>query len=210
MGEREPGKEIIGQGNLYFLYHPGTEDIFSGYGLTVQPGRKDRLVGLLMVDRPKPADPEWLTQVKNTFGDSQLVAMTATGERGIVCRMQIEPDSLIHLRQLPLEKATDIKRTLEPLLEDLPKPVFTLRWVQEAQSWQSQIAYPNELPKEVSEVFDGFGFGCLAVESDVGVVHICHAADADIEGFANKPVLSQWQLIKMPTAPLNPVGAYNS
>jgi hypothetical protein len=34
------------------------------------------------------------------------------------------------------------------------------------------------------------------------VVHVCHAADADIEGFANKPVLYQWQLIEMPTAPL--------
>jgi hypothetical protein len=34
------------------------------------------------------------------------------------------------------------------------------------------------------------------------VVHVCHAADADIESFVNKPVRSQWQLIKMPTAPL--------
>ncbi len=36
----------------------------------------------------------------------------------------------------------------------------------------------------------------------MGIVHVCHAPDADIEGFANKPVVSQWQLIKMPTAPL--------
>jgi hypothetical protein len=34
------------------------------------------------------------------------------------------------------------------------------------------------------------------------VVHVCHAADSDIEGFANKPVSYQWQLVKMPTAPL--------
>jgi hypothetical protein len=34
------------------------------------------------------------------------------------------------------------------------------------------------------------------------VVHVCHAADSDIDGSANKPVLSQWQPIKMPTAPL--------
>jgi hypothetical protein len=34
------------------------------------------------------------------------------------------------------------------------------------------------------------------------VVHVCHAADSDIEGFAGKPVLYQWQLIQMPTAPL--------
>lgn len=34
------------------------------------------------------------------------------------------------------------------------------------------------------------------------MVHVCHAADGDIEGFANKPVSYQWQLLKMPTAPL--------
>jgi hypothetical protein len=34
------------------------------------------------------------------------------------------------------------------------------------------------------------------------VVHVCHASDRDIAGFRDKPVLSRWQLIKMPTAPL--------
>jgi hypothetical protein len=33
MHERAPGKEIIGTGELLFLSHPGTEDVFSGYGL---------------------------------------------------------------------------------------------------------------------------------------------------------------------------------
>jgi hypothetical protein len=37
---------------------------------------------------------------------------------------------------------------------------------------------------------------------DLGVVHVCHTSDRDIAGFRDKPVLSQWQLIKMPTAPL--------
>ena len=44
--------------------------------------------------------------------------------------------------------------------------------------------------------------GCLAAETDIGVVHVCHAADTDITGFAGKPIRYQWQLIKMPTAPL--------
>ena len=34
------------------------------------------------------------------------------------------------------------------------------------------------------------------------MIHVCHASNKDIEGFTNKPVISQWQLIKMPTAPL--------
>jgi hypothetical protein len=60
----------------------------------------------------------------------------------------------------------------------------------------------NELPDEIREVFEKTGYGCLAAETNIGVVHVCHAADADIEGFADKPVAYQWQLINMPTAPL--------
>jgi hypothetical protein len=58
------------------------------------------------------------------------------------------------------------------------------------------------LPEEIRRVFEDFGYGCLAAETNIGVVHVCHAADGDIEGFANKPVSYQWQLVKMPTAPL--------
>ena len=97
MVEREPGKEIIGKGDLFFLWHPGTEQTFSGYGLTMQPGSTEFLTGLLMVDRPRPVDPEWLKEVEATFGECHLVAMAAGGERGIACQMQIEPDSLPYL-----------------------------------------------------------------------------------------------------------------
>lgn len=94
MVEREPGKETIGKGELFFLWHPGTEEIFSGYGFD-DAGRKQRSPGWTpMVDRPKPADPEWLKEVEVTFGECHLVAMTATGERGIACQMQIETESL--------------------------------------------------------------------------------------------------------------------
>lgn len=73
-------KETIGRGDLFFLDLPGTEDAFSGYGLTTRPEYKEFPVGLLMVDRPWPADPEWLREVEETFGEAQLVAMTAAGE----------------------------------------------------------------------------------------------------------------------------------
>ena len=133
MREREPGKETIGKGELLFLWHPGTEQIFSGYGLTMQSGSNEFLAGLLMVDRPRPADPEWLAEVEATFGECHLVAMTAAGERGIACQMQIEPESLPHLRRFPGEKAAAIQTALEPLLEHPPKPAFTLRWDEEAR-----------------------------------------------------------------------------
>jgi hypothetical protein len=44
------------------------------------------------------------------------------------------------------------------------------------------------------------GYGCLVAETKIGVVNVCQAADSDIEGFAHKPVLYQWQLIKIPIA----------
>ena len=87
MGEKEPRKEIIGKGELFFLGHPGTEETFSGYGLTMQPGSKEFLVGLLMVDRPRPVDPEWLNDVEATFGEYHLVPMTAAGEQGLPIRL---------------------------------------------------------------------------------------------------------------------------
>lgn len=202
MGEREPRKEIIEKGELFFLSNPGTSDVFSGYGLTTRWGSSGYLVGLLMVDRPNQADHGWLSQIQETFGEYQLVPMTATSERGIVCRMQIEQDSRSHLRKFSSVKIDDIQNALEPLLAQPPKPVFSMRWDQERNLWASQMIPPNELPAEIRGVFEKVGYGCLAAEADVGVVHVCHAPDADIDGFENKPVMSRWQLIKMPTAPL--------
>ena len=69
MGEREPRKETINKGELFYLSHPGKEMIFSGYGLTLHSDKKGYLAGLLMVDRPKPIDPEWLQQVEEVFGE---------------------------------------------------------------------------------------------------------------------------------------------
>ena len=85
MGEREPRKEIIGRGELFFLCHPGTEDTFSGYGLTVQPGDKDILVGLLMIDRPGPADPGQCNAARGngvTIGSTCEAALTAKKKSG--------------------------------------------------------------------------------------------------------------------------------
>ena len=110
MRETEPRKEIIQRGELYFLWHPTTSDVFSGYGLTMQEERKDRLVGLLMVDRPRPVDPQWLEDVKLVYGDYELVPMAANGDRGIVCQMYVAKESLPYLnssnrlRWMPLRR----------------------------------------------------------------------------------------------------------
>ena len=71
MREREPP--------LVFLWHPGARDIFSGYGLRIAPAH---LVGVVMVDRPRPAAADWLAEVQQTCGGYELVPMIASGERG--------------------------------------------------------------------------------------------------------------------------------
>ncbi len=200
--EREPIKEIIGKGELLYLWHPETKDTFSGYGLTLEPDRKNQLVGILMIDRPSQAEPKWLEAVLETYGECLLVPMTATGERGLICQMEIEEDSLPHLRRFPSEISEAIQNALEALLEEPPAPKLRLRWDEETQLWHSEFAGINELPPDIREVFEKMGYGCLAAETNVGIVHVCHASDADIEGFVDKPVRYQWQLIKMPTAPL--------
>jgi hypothetical protein len=202
MVEREPIKETIDKGDLFYLYHPGTEEVFSGYGLTVEAGRNDQLAGLLMVDRPEPADPEWLRRVEEAFDGYELVAMTPAGERGIACRMEIGEESVHHLRRFPSNKSKAIQGALEPLLEEPPAPVFRLSWDGQSGLWRSEFALDNELPAAIREVFERTGYGCLAAETDSGIIHVCHAPDTDIEGFAGKPVLSQWQLIEMPSASL--------
>jgi hypothetical protein len=52
MRDREPP--------LVLLWYPGRREIFSGYGLRIGPAH---LVGLVMVDRPKPAAADWLQEV---------------------------------------------------------------------------------------------------------------------------------------------------
>jgi hypothetical protein len=148
MGERAKGKEVIGRGELFFLSHPGKEEIFSGYGLAVEEGSEESLVGILMVDRPRPVDQKWLKQVERNFGEYQLVPMTATGERGIVCRMNIEKESIMHLCQFSTEKADAIKKVFAPLLENLPQPAFLLRWNDEKHLWQSRFANRDDWPHE--------------------------------------------------------------
>jgi hypothetical protein len=106
MHERAPRRETIGRGELFFLSHPGMEEVFSGYGVVMQSGTEYLLVGLLMIDRPRPADPERLAEVQATFGECELIATTPTGERGIACQMQIEPES--PLRSAPARGVTKL------------------------------------------------------------------------------------------------------
>lgn len=202
MGEREPQSERLSRGDLLCLYHPDTLDIFSGYGLVMQEDWPGHLVGLLMVDRPYPADPTWLARIRDAYGECSLASMTATGERGLVCQMFIEPDSLNHLRYFSPLFGQPIRNALQPLLDEPPLPTLAVHWDDERRVWMSQMVFTTTLPPELREVFEDTGYGCLAAETSRGVMHICHASDGDIAGFVDKPAYARWQLIEMPTAPL--------
>jgi hypothetical protein len=124
---------------VHYLWHPGTTDQFSGYGLFVAPGR---LVGLILVDRPTVADPTWLEEIERIFGSYQLAAMTQTGERGMVCQMEVAEDSRQYLRRLvqPLNRA--IRDALRPLRRHPPAVTLEVRWDAEHHGWVSSIIKP--------------------------------------------------------------------
>jgi hypothetical protein len=127
---------------VHYLWHPGTTDQFSGYGLFIAPGR---LVGLIMVDRPTVADPTWLAEIERTFGRYQLAAMTQTGERGMVCQMEVAADSHPYLRCLsqPLNRA--IRDALRPLRRHPPTVTLAVQWHAERQCWVSSILKPFQV-----------------------------------------------------------------
>lgn len=123
-----------------FLWHPGTADIFSGYGLVVAPAH---LVGLLMVDRPDPVDPSWLAMIERTFDSYQLTAMTTGGERGLVCQMHIAEESMHYLRVLPHPDIGALRDALRPLLDDVPAVTLHLAWSADHACWLSRIIEPR-------------------------------------------------------------------
>lgn len=124
---------------VHYLWHPGTRDRFSGYGLFIVPGR---LVGLIMVDRPTVADPTWLAEIERTFGSYQLAPMTQTGERGIVCQMEVAEDSRQYLRRLVHPLNREIRAVLRPLRRHPPAVTLEVRWDAEQQCWVSSIMRP--------------------------------------------------------------------
>jgi hypothetical protein len=155
-----------------------------------------------MGDRPRPVPPEWLRDGEEAFGEVELVEMTPGGERGILCQMQVEEGSVPHLRWFGTPKAKLIQEALDPLLEERPKPILKIRWDEERRLWANEFLTRTKIPPEDREVLEKTGSGCFAVETSEGIVFLAAASDADVQGFAGSPVLSQWQLVEMPTAPL--------
>ena len=121
---------------LLYLWHPGTPDTFSGYGLALAP---THLVGIVMIDRPQLADPAWLQMIEETFGAYQLATMTRTGERGMVCQMHIAQESLPHLKPFAHPFTLPIRTALLPLRKTLPAVTLALSWDPARGAWVSTI-----------------------------------------------------------------------
>lgn len=197
--ESPHSQESVPRGRLHLLSHPDT-DIFSGYGITLHPGRPDHLVGVLMVDRPGPVEPTWLQEIEDRYGEYELIPMTRTGERGLVTQLRIAPDSLSYLTKSssPLNQA--IEAALQPLLTHPPAPTLKLQWDPIARLWRS--AFWVGLSPTLQHIFKAQGPGCLALERDGQVTFVAHVNDADLAQFRGAKVLSRWELHTMPTAPL--------
>jgi hypothetical protein len=131
MREREPP--------LVCLWHPGTRDIFSGYGLRIAPAH---LVGVVIVDRPRPVAADWLEDIRQTFGGYELVPMTHSGERGMVCQMRIVEDSRVHLRVMRHAQREAIRQALLPLLAEPPAVTLAMAWDERTGGWISSIIRP--------------------------------------------------------------------
>jgi len=127
------------RGQLYFLWHSDTSVTFSGYGLATEAGRKDLLVGLLMVDRPQPVSRAWLARVKQCFGGYELHPMTASQERGMLCHIRIAPESLALVTTLDDPLSERLRIALTPLLTRSPQPRLQLHWNGAERVWLSQL-----------------------------------------------------------------------
>ena len=127
---------------LIYLMHPDKEKVFSGYGLPLE--NRYHLVGLLMIDRPYRADPDWLEKVREEFGGFYIAYMTPSGERGIACEMKIEKDSRMFLKELDNPISGKIGGKLYPLLEYRPNPRFKMHWDDQYGAWMSEFELENK------------------------------------------------------------------
>lgn len=134
-------------GALFFLLHPG-ETQFSGFGLTVEAGSAKRLVGLLIVDRPKPVSRTSLAKIERTYGRYELHVIAKSGERGIACQMRIAEESLAYVRQLEGAYAHALQETLFPMLLTHPNPQFVVSWDKHVHLWRSEFDYAQDDTKE--------------------------------------------------------------
>jgi len=102
-------------------------------------GKDDNLVGLLMVDRPCRISEEWLNNVEKKFGDYQLLPMTFSGDKGIVCQMKIKKDSLKYLKEFPFLFDENIADSLYQLLFNKPNPKLRVWWDDNYRLWLSEF-----------------------------------------------------------------------
>lgn len=122
--------------DVRYLWHPGTTDTFSGYGLRID---KDRIAGLLMVDRPCIAPESYINYIMETFGECDLYPMTTDGSRGVICRMTIAADSTQFVKDLGFHVNELILERFRPLLQNLPRPHFKMKYSPAHRLWLSEF-----------------------------------------------------------------------
>jgi len=107
------------------------------------------------------------------FRECRLASMTtAPGERGITCQKQMDPESPRYLRQLTGGKPTAVQTALEAFARGPTRPIRSSPCTGttgcETGGASSLLA---GRPDEIRQVFEGFGHGCLAAGTNIGVFH---------------------------------------
>lgn len=176
------------KGELYFLLHEGEVE-FSGYGLTLERGSINPLVGLLMVDRPRPTSHAWLNDVERTFGRYELLPMTKTGERGITCQMWIADESLVNVRQLEGPFVQTLQAALYPLLVSPPRPQFDVFWDEKSRLWKSQFREPAKSTKG-QEKLPRFALG--QVVATPGALDALKESGQAPQEFLHRHIVGDW------------------
>jgi hypothetical protein len=197
---KQPMSEL--RSRLYFLWHPGTDRVFSGYGLAVDPERPDWLIGILMIDRPRRADVGWLSHVRQTFGRCDLFTMAQDGSRGMACQMYIEKNSEQYLIQIHTDVTEKIAEFLSPLLFLHPEPKFKMEWDSADGLWTSSFA---------TEVSRGgiktprFALGQIVATP--GAIDALQCAQQSAQEFLSRHVTGDWGELDEHDKELNELGA---
>ena len=129
---------------VWYLWHPDTKDVFSGYGLGES---NDYLIGILMVDRPRKAPIGYLNQIKKAFGECQLYPMATDGCRGILCQMSIEEESRKYVKNFEFSINAIVMERFSPLLENKPNPHFLMQYSHMERLWLSEFYFPENHQK---------------------------------------------------------------
>jgi len=118
---------------LTALGHPDGNGI-GGYGIPA-PARVGTVDGLYFIDHPRRAPADYLDRLGDLFGEFLIVERNATGERGLVARMEVPAGSRQHLRPFQPDNGWPDYNHLGELVAVPPTLLLRVQWVPDNEGW---------------------------------------------------------------------------